>query len=313
MRTGNDAFLIFSGIGSVLVLASLAGYILKMRVRQAAGVVTVENLNARIRGWWWITAILGGALLAGRAAVVVLFAVISFVALREFLTQTAVRSADHPALLASFLIFLPAQYILVGLGRDDLFVITVPLFCFLALPILIALSGETKDFLPRTAELLWGLSVCVYFISYVPAVLTLRIPGYEGREVLLIMFLILVVQAGDVLQYVWGKLLGRRKVAPELSPSKTVEGLLGGVASATALGTGLWWMTPFSILQTAGMAFVILLAGFLGGLVMSAIKRDRGIKDWSQFISGHGGMLDRLDSVCFAAPVFFHMVRYWWA
>jgi len=140
----------------------------------------------------------------------------------------------------------------------------------------------------------------------------LDIPGYEGRNGFLLVFLILVVQSSDVLQYVWGKLLGKRKIAPELSPSKTVEGFLGGVASATALGAALWWITPFSPGTAALMSLVIALMGFLGGLVMSAIKRDRGVKDWGALIEGHGGVLDRLDSVCFSAPIFFHLVRYGW-
>jgi phosphatidate cytidylyltransferase len=125
-------------------------------------------------------------------------------------------------------------------------------------------------------------------------------------------YLILVVQSSDVLQYVWGKLLGRRKIAPGLSPSKTVEGFVGGLASATALGTALWWLTPFSPASAAAVSLTITLVGFLGGLVMSAIKRDRGVKDWGAMIEGHGGMLDRIDSVCFSAPIFFHIVRYWW-
>jgi len=128
----------------------------------------------------------------------------------------------------------------------------------------------------------------------------------------LIAFLVLVVQGSDVLQYVWGKLAGKHKVAPKLSPSKTVEGLVGGVASATALGASLYWITPFTPLQAAGISFAICMMGFLGGLVMSAIKRDAGVKDWGQMIEGHGGMLDRLDSLAFAAPVYFHFVRYWW-
>ena len=145
-----------------------------------------------------------------------------------------------------------------------------------------------------------------------PALLSLEIPGYEGRNLLLIAFLVLVVQSSDVLQYVWGKLLGRHKIAPELSPSKTVEGFVGGVASATVLGALLWWITPFSPWQAGAMALMIKLMGFFGGLVMSAIKRDRGVKDWGWMIEGHGGVLDRLDSVIFAAPVFFHLTRYWW-
>ena len=145
-----------------------------------------------------------------------------------------------------------------------------------------------------------------------PALVTLDIPGYEGREILLIAFLVLVVQASDVLQYVWGKLFGRHKIAPTLSPSKTVEGFAGGVTSATLLGAALWWITPFTPVQAGLLALAATLMGFLGGLVMSGIKRDRGVKDWGHMIEGHGGVLDRLDSVIFAAPIFFHLTRYWW-
>jgi phosphatidate cytidylyltransferase len=124
---------------------------------------------------------------------------------------------------------------------------------------------------------------------------------------------VIVVQLSDVLQYVWGKLFGRTRIAPNLSPSKTVEGFVGGVASATLIGAGLWWITPFTPLQAGLMAFVIAMMGFFGGLVMSAIKRDRGVKDWGHLIEGHGGLIDRLDSVVFSAPIFFHLTRYWWS
>jgi phosphatidate cytidylyltransferase len=154
--------------------------------------------------------------------------------------------------------------------------------------------------------------LAVFCISHVPALITLHIPGYEGRGLLLIAFLVIVVQSSDVLQYVWGKLFGRHKIAPTLSPSKTWEGFIGGVCSATVLGALLWWLTPFSFFQAGGMALLITIMGFLGGLVMSAIKRDRGVKDWGSMIEGHGGILDRLDSVVFAAPIFFHLTRYFW-
>ena len=154
--------------------------------------------------------------------------------------------------------------------------------------------------------------ICVYCISHVPALLMLDIPGYQGRNALLICFLVLVVQMSDVLQYVWGKLCGRRKIAPTISSAKTWEGLIGGVASATALGAALFWITPFTPLEAALMALVVNTMGVLGGLVMSAIKRSRGIKDWGSLIEGHGGMLDRLDSMVFAAPAFFHLTRGGW-
>src|SRR6185436_5020858 len=156
---------------------------------------------------------------------------------------------------------------------------------------------------------LWGIVICVFCVWHAPALLTLQIPGYAGRNVFLLLFFILVVQASDVLQYIWGKLAGRRKIAPRLSPSKTLEGMVGGVLSATALGTVLSPITPFTAAQAAVVSLTIALLGFAGGLVMSAIKRRRGIKDWGTLIKGHGGMLDRLDSLCFSAPVFFHIVR----
>jgi phosphatidate cytidylyltransferase len=176
-----------------------------------------------------------------------------------------------------------------------------------------AFAGDTERFLSRVAEVQWALMICVFCVSHVPALLSLSIPGYEGRNALLIAFLILVVQGSDVMQYVWGKLLGRTKLAPSLSPSKTVEGLVGGALSAMALGAALHWITPFSPLQAAAMSFVIVLMGFLGGLVLSAIKRDRKVKDWGHLIAGHGGFIDRLDSVIFSAPIFFHLTRYWWS
>ena len=204
------------------------------------------------------------------------------------------------------------QYFLIWIEWYGLYSIFIPVYAFLVLPILAAVGGDTKRFLERTAKVQWGLMVCVFCISHVPALLTLQIPGFEGRNLLLIAFLVIVVQGSDVLQYVWGKLFGKRKVAPELSPSKTWEGLVGGVASATALGAALYWTTPFNPWQAALMALTICVMGFFGGLVMSAIKRDRGVKDWGTMIEGHGGMLDRLDSVIFAAPIYFHALRYWW-
>jgi len=237
---------------------------------------------------------------------------ISFATLHEFMSVTCAGKHDHPALAAGYFIVLPLQYLLIYLGRYEAYAIFVPIYSFLVLPIFIAATRDTQGLLERLAKMQWGLVICVYCISYVPALLTLEIPGYEGRELLLIVFLILVVQSSDVLQYVWGKLCGRRKVAPVVSPSKTWEGLVGGVASATTLGAALYWITPFAAWQAALMALAITSMGFFGGLVMSAIKRAYGAKDWGSLIEGHGGMLDRLDSVVFAAPVFFYLTRYGW-
>lgn len=302
--------LLFAGIGALLLLASLIGFLLKRRAGGPSP--TIDNLNARIAAWWVMVLVIGGAFLLGHVAVILLFALVSFYALREFMTLTPTRQSDYWPLLAAFYVVLPAQYLLIGYSWYGLFSIFIPVYVFLLLPILASLGGDTTRFLERASKVQWGLMIAVFCISHVPALLTLEIAGYEGRNLLLIAWLVLVVQLSDVLQYVCGKLAGKRKIAPQLSPSKTVEGFVGGVALATLVGALLWWITPFSFWQALGLALVVNLLGFFGGLVMSAIKRDRGVKDWGHMIEGHGGMLDRLDSVCFAAPIFFHLVRYSW-
>ncbi|MEW5962765.1 MAG: phosphatidate cytidylyltransferase [Pseudomonadota bacterium] len=307
----HDAIRLFAGAFAVLVVASLAGAVLQRRTGGGDGSATVANLVARINAWWVMIGVLALAFLAGEIGVLVVFAFASFMALREFMTVTPTRRSDHIALFASFFVILPAQYYLIATSWYGLYSIFIPVYAFLSLPVLAALRGDVSRYMERVAEVQWGLMTTVYCLSHVPALATLDIPGYQGRELLLVAFLIIVVQGSDVLQYVWGKLLGRHKVAPRLSPSKTWEGFVGGVASATALGAAIAWITPFSLLQAAGIALVIAICGFFGGLVMSAIKRDRGVKDWGQMIEGHGGMLDRTDSLVFAAPIFFHMTRYW--
>ncbi len=303
---------LFAGIGGVLLFASTVAWLLKWRVARGQPHGVIDNLNARINAWWVMVGVIGLAFCFGKGGVVVLFFLISFYALREFITLAYTRPGDHVAVAAAFYIALPVQYGLVWIEWYGLYSIFIPVYAFLVLPILASLGGDTRRFLERTAKIQWGLMISVFCISHVPALLTLGVPGYEGRNLLLIVFLVLVVQGSDVLQYVWGKLFGRRKVAPLLSPSKTWEGLIGGVASATALGAALHWITPFTPMEAACIAFVICVMGFFGGLVMSAIKRDRGVKDWGHMIEGHGGMLDRLDSVVFAAPIFFHITRYAW-
>ncbi|MDF1634142.1 phosphatidate cytidylyltransferase [Mycoplana sp. MJR14] len=309
----SDLLTLVLAIGAFLVVATAIGQILQRRLSPDRSNAAIENLNARINAWWVMVALIGIAFLAGRAGVIVLFAFCSFAALREFVTLTHTRRADHWALAAAFFVVLPVQYYLVATDWYGLYAIFIPVYAFLLMPIASVLRGDTERFLDRVAEVQWALMICVFCISHVPALLTLQIPGYEGRNVLLIAFLVIVVQMSDVLQYVWGKLFGRTRIAPRLSPSKTVEGFVGGVASATLIGAALWWITPFTPLQAGLLALVITLMGFFGGLVMSAIKRDRGVKDWGHIVEGHGGLLDRLDSVIFSAPIFFHIVRYGWS
>jgi phosphatidate cytidylyltransferase len=301
---------LLAGILGLLVLASAIGWVLGQRVQAEAGQAVVANLNARVRAWWVMTAVFAAALATGGIGSVILFGLTSFIALREFITLTPTRRADHRTLFWAFFVFVPVQYWLVATQWYGLFVIFIPVYAFLFVPVRSVLAGDTEDFLARTAKIQWGLMVAVYCVSHAPALLMLDIPGYAGENAKLLLYLIVVVQLSDVLQYVFGKTLGRHKIVPKVSPNKTWEGTVGGIAAATLIGTALWWATPFSPWEAAGIALVINLAGFAGGLCMSAIKRDRGIKDFGSLIQGHGGVLDRIDSLCFAAPLFFHLVRY---
>jgi phosphatidate cytidylyltransferase len=259
-----------------------------------------------------MVAIIAVNFLLGRNATIVLFALSSAFALREFITLTPTRPGDHLPLVVCFYLLLPVQYLLIGIGWYNLFAIFLPVYGFLLLPVLTAASGDTEQFLERVTKVQWGLMITVYCISYAPALLLVEVPGYsvQNQNLLLMIFLLMVVQLSDVLQYVFGKLFGRIRIAPSVSPSKTVEGFVGGGLAASGIGAALWWITPFSPLQAWGMAGAIVVAGFFGGLALSAVKRSIGAKDWGTLIEGHGGMLDRLDSVSFAAPVFFHMIRY---
>ena len=304
---------LFGGLIITLIIASSIGYGLKFKVGFSTPHAVIDNLNARINAWWVMILIIFAAAALGFYGVIGLFFVISFMALREFLSLLYIRRGDHLALAACFYVILPLQYFLVAIDWFSMFTIFIPVYGFLFLPILSALLGDTAHFLDRSTKVQWALMISVFCISHVPAILTLDIAGFEDKKLLLMIFLILVVQSSDVLQYVWGKLFGKHKIAPKLSPSKTVEGFVGGVVSASVLGGLLYWLTPFNPVQAVLMSLLICLMGFLGGLVMSAMKRSMGVKDWGNMISGHGGMLDRMDSLCFAAPIFFHVVRYYWA
>jgi len=303
---------LFGGILALLTLASLIGWILHRRAQRKGGSDTIDNLNARVRAWWVMVMIIAVNFFLGKNATVLLFAIASLFALREFITLTPTRPGDHLPLVVCFYVLLPVQYWLIADGWYNLFAIFLPVYGFLMLPVLTALAGDTEQFLERVTKVQWGLMVTVYCISYAPALLLVQVPNYsaQNQNLLLMIYMLTVVQLSDVLQYVFGKLFGKHKIAPRVSPSKTVEGFIGGGLSATGIGAALWWITPFSPLQSAGMAAIVVVAGFLGGIALSAVKRSIGAKDWGSMIEGHGGMLDRLDSVSFAAPVFFHMVRY---
>jgi phosphatidate cytidylyltransferase len=298
------------GVVGLLAVATGTGLVLDRQIKSESAVATIKNLNTRIRSWWIMCAFFILALFTDGLGPIILFGLASFLALREFITLIPTRRGDHRSLCWVFFIITPLQYVLVGTQSYGLFTVLIPLYAFLFIPTRNAIAGDYEGFLERTAKIQWGLLVCVYCVSHAPALLSLEIPGYIGQNAKLLFFLVLVVQISDVLQYVWGKCIGRTQITPRISPNKTWEGFIGGIGGATLIGTSLWWVTPFSPWQAAAMSLAISLMGFAGGLTMSAIKRDRGVKDFGTLIDGHGGVLDRIDSLCFSAPVFFHLTRY---
>lgn len=294
----------------LLIIASVIGFILSKKAKSPEQQSTISNLNARTRSWWVMVAVFAITLYLGYAVTVLLFLALSFFALREFITLNTTRRSDHRVLFWTFFVITPLQYLLVGIQWYGLFSIFIPVYAFTFIPIRKALAGDTTDFLSSTAKIQWGLLVCVYFISHIPLIMTIPVQGHEGNNSALLFFFVFTVQASDVLQYVWGKMFGKKAICPTLSPHKTWAGFLGGIGSTCLLSSLLWWATPFSPWQAGLMALLVCLAGFAGGLVMSAIKRDLGAKDWGNAIAGHGGFMDRLDSLCFAAPLFFHLTGF---
>lgn len=307
--TTDILLLTFGSFGILLALTSLGEF---LRAKQGTDNNPVlETYMTRVQSWWGMVAFVGIALISGKIGVMVLFAFASFAALREFLTLTTKARADHISLALAFFAVLPLQYIFVALEWSAVFSIFIPVYAFLLLPIVSAMRGNSERFLIRVAETQWGLMIAVFCLSHVPALITIELPGYGDRAVLLIAFLVMVVQFGDLLEYFFGRKIGRTKIAPNLSP-KTLEGMICGVGCAMVIGAALSWITPFGVLGAMLMAGAATLVGMGGNLVFAAIKRDRGVKDWSHLIPGQGGFVDQLDSVIFAAPIFYHLVLFFW-
>jgi phosphatidate cytidylyltransferase len=297
------------GVMVLLGTATAVTFFLQRRTDSGLDPAIVESFRTRIRAWWILLTALAAAFLIGKGATVFLFWAVSFWALREFITLTPTRPADHRTLFWVFLLCTPAQFILVGLNQYRLYSILIPVYAFLLIPARIAFSGDSKRFLERTAKIQAGLLICVYCLSYAPALLNMT--GNPSRNVALLFFFILMVQLSDVFQYAWSQLPSKHPMVPTINPTKTWEGLLGGTATSALVGSALWWATPFPYWLAALMSMLVALMGAAGSLTMSAIKRDRGVKDYGTLVEGHGGVLDRIDSICFAAPVFFHFTQYY--
>lgn len=315
---------------ATLAIASIVGRYLQRQPTESVNPAMVRRFRQRLNAWWLMCAILVFGLLLQPMGTVVLFGLVSFWALREFITMAPTRRGDHRALFWALIVFTPLQYVLIAAersgfqwraGRNDfygLYSIVIPVYASLFVPARIAMSGDHKRFLERSAQITVGLLICVYALSYAPALINLNLTTssgvkWTGSPAGLLFFFILVSQLSDILQWSWGQLLGKRIIAPEVSTGRTWEGFAGGTLSTGLIGAGLFWVTPFTFWEAACMSMIVALMGMFGGMTMSAIKRDRGVNDYGSLVLGHAGVLDRIDTLCFAAPVFYHLTRFFFS
>ena len=321
-------------LGAVLValaIASLIGQWLRNQPSESINPALVRRFRQRLNSWWLMCAILVFGLLLRPIGTVILFGLVSFWALREFITMAPTRRGDHRALFWALIVFTPLQYVLIGLSLGDwrwtsgkpvdfygLYSIVIPVYASLLVPARIAISGDHKRFLERSAQITVGLLICVYSLSYAPALLDLKLTTsggvpWNGSVAGLLFFFILVSQLSDIFQWAWGQLVGKTLIAAEVSASRTWEGFAGGTLCTGLIGALLCWATPFRIWEAACMSMIVAVMGMCGGMTMSAIKRDRGVTDYGSLVLGHAGVLDRIDTLCFAAPVFYHLMRFFFS
>jgi phosphatidate cytidylyltransferase len=298
-----------AGVFAALALASLIVWALRRRRPER----DYRELGQRVNSWWTMAAVFAAALVLNRDISLAFFACVSFLALKEYLSLIPTRRADRRPLFWAYLT-VPAQYGWIAQEWYGMFIVFIPVYAFLFLPMRMVLIGETQDFLRAAGTLHWGLMTTVFSLSHLAFMLVLPADNNPaGGGAGLVLFLVLLTEGNDVAQYVWGKLFGRRKIVPKVSPNKTWAGFLGGALTTAALSVLLApWLTPLSQERALAVGVLIGCAGFVGDVVVSAVKRDIGVKDSGALIPGHGGILDRIDSLTYTAPLFFHAMRYWY-
>ncbi len=303
-------FVVLFGLLTVITLMAFARSFREIPAEHVAG---RERFARELRALWVGALLFWVAWASGPLGSTLLFGLISFFALREFVTLTHTRRADHRALLLAFFVVLPAQYVLVGTRLINAFTVFIPVYVFFALPVISALANDPFRFLERTAKIQWGVTVCVYGMSHAPALLLLELPNYRDRGAFLVLFLVLVVFVAQAGQELASRRMRRRPVARAISRSFSWRAFGAGVGFAGVAGVLLFWITPFNPLAALAMGAIAGAAGTLGEFVLQALKRDAGARTWQggSSVTGAVGLLDRLAPLCFAAPVFFHSVRWY--
>ncbi len=305
--------LLFVLLFGVLAIVTAIAFGRSLRERSDEQLAAHEQFKRDLRAVWAGALLFWVAWASGAFVSTLLFGVISFLALREFVTLTHTRRADHRSLLLAFFVVLPLQYVIVATRHFDLFTVFIPVYVFLAIPVVSAFGNDPHRFLERTAKIQWGITVCVYGMSHAPALLLLDLPAYRDRGAFLVLYLVLVVAIAQITQEAASRRLRRRPVARAISRSFSWRAWIVGALTAGVLGAALYWITPFKPIPALLMGFVAGGSGTLGEFVMKALKRDAGVRNWGgqSSVTGAVGLLDRVAPLCFAAPVFFHSVRWY--
>jgi phosphatidate cytidylyltransferase len=308
--------LLFVLVFGILTAISIVAFVMSLKDTHEDDLHTqkLKEFNGVLRTSWLMSTVFWTGWTLGETVATVLFGLVAFFALREFITLSPTRQGDHRSLVLAFFVVLPVQFALVITRRFDLVTVFIPVYVFLAIPVVSALANDPQRFLERNAKLQWGIMVCVYGISHVPALMLLKFPNYDGKNAFLVFFLVFVVQSCMIVEYLVGRKLQRPPSAPNVSKSFNWTSWLIAVVAASLLGGLLAGLTPFKPAQAVAMAFIACVSGSLGHLVMKALKRDRGIPNWGKRgvgVTGASGLLDRVDALCFGAPVFFHSVRWY--
>ncbi len=297
-----------AGLYALLVAASLSIRVLRPRMKEK----DYRELYLRVRSWWIMITIFSLAIALSRKTSLAFFGLISFLALKEYFSIIPTRRADRRVLFWAYLC-IPLQYVWAAQGRYGMFLVFIPVYAFLLLPLRMIIIGETKDFLRGISIIHWGLMTTVFSISHVAFLLVLPEHNALGSGVGLVLYLVFLTQFNDVAQFIWGKSMGRRKILPKVSPNKTWAGFIGGVVTTTLLGGLLGpLLTPMGWRMALLAGTIIGIGGFIGDVTISALKRDLQIKDTGNMLPGHGGILDRIDSLTYTAPLFFHFIYFFY-
>jgi phosphatidate cytidylyltransferase len=285
---------------------------------------TTELVNSKRRSsllvWWILLLAFTLALIYGRMGLATLFCIASLLSLHEFHRIFIRRSADVPLVWLTLLLIALGHYVVIGTSKAMWSVWAFPFVTLAAISAIELATGRSKNYLRTTAGYYWAAMLMVLGVSH--AVLTIDFPATPGAwsagSVGWCIFLVILTETNDIAQALIGRVFGKHMVTPVFSPGKTREGLVGGVVVTAGLAIVCApWLTTLTldrpvwlgVLISGGVGVMISLAGFLGDVNISGLKREAGVKDSGTLLPGMGGMLDRIDSLTFSAPAFYYFVK----